>query len=142
MKTKIAWAAGIVDGEGSITAGWYQHHPWGTYLHLAITVRMCDKRAVKFIHQVLGVGTVVFRPSKIKNRRDIWCWKATSQEAASAIRKILPFLVTKKEQALIFLEITEEMKNRQGKGTNKLTAKRKRFQDVRVKRLKEWKRRV
>jgi len=93
-----AWAAGFVDGEGSI--GIYaSHHTYSLTLYVGQKYRKpLDKLATLF------GGTPYFNKSKTKNGSGLWDWKISSTKARDALVAMLPFLVVKRNQALLAIE--------------------------------------
>lgn len=122
--TENAWAAGIVDGEGCISVG-RNNGLGGKYIGMHVIVRMADKEAVQKIARIAGVGSLKLHRPFTARRRPLWEWHSSSQEAASVLRRLLPYLVTKKIQARWFLKLAARMSQRRGP----LTLKERRFQD-------------
>jgi len=111
----LAWAAGIMDGEGSITIlnssirRLKNGHP-ARYPQLNLWLSNYDPKMVLKFKQWFG-GTYY-----ILNRRDrrkpIHCWCAACKKAENALRLLLPYLVTKKEQAELALLFRDKQKSR------------------------------
>lgn len=111
MSTAYAWAAGIVDGEGSI---WISrvapkkskrtHNP--TY-QLVFKVEMTHQETITRLASLVD-GTVGWRKSKNPERhRSMFSVLLTDVKAVEALRRLLPYLVTKVEQARLALEYRE-----------------------------------
>jgi|KBSSwiStaDraftv2_1062776.scaffolds.fasta_scaffold18760_3 hypothetical protein len=135
-KTDLAWVAGLIDGEGCLHAGRNNGNN-GRYLGLHLTVQMCDRRAVKNIHRIAAIGTVRLLKPSGPTRRPLWKWCSSSQQAATFLEAILPYMVTKKPQAVLFIRLAREQK---GKLNQRLTEQRTKFQDRLIKRIKDLKR--
>lgn len=110
-KTELAWAAGIVDGEGCLSISYTP--PGGmkgtrNAVHsLYLKVTMTDKKTVYRLWHLFGLGSVQLQShgkSKKKNWGIAYSWLCCSQEAATAIRKMLPYLITKAAEADVALE--------------------------------------
>ena len=67
MNEVMAYIAGIVDGEGSITYGQQLQHRKGKpraykYWNIRIEVAMTHKETIEYLHEALGCGHVNIRP--------------------------------------------------------------------------------
>lgn len=97
----LAWAAGLFDGEGHIGA----HLCSGTvYTHwkLSVLVSNVHKPTMDKFQSLVG-GRMRLRKNGPGNRK-IWVLRLGEGVAAAALEKLLPYLVTKKEQAELALE--------------------------------------
>ena len=90
-----AYIAGLFDGEGSI---YYARRPerkkkhngegfrYSNSMRISMEMTMTDKSVIKWVHDVLGVGTVVKKPRK-GFRKDgtkylmQWKWRCTFRDA-------------------------------------------------------------
>jgi hypothetical protein len=108
----LAYIAGLFDGEGSIVIGCSpgrtkQANPsyW-----LQVSITNTDRELIDWLHSTLGghIADGSHNPSRGK-QRPCWAWRATSRQAQSFLQKILPYLRTKKSQALIAIEFQEHM---------------------------------
>jgi hypothetical protein len=93
-KLKLSYAAGIVDGEGSI--GIYRNSHNGQY-QLRITVEMTRDEAIELMLELFG-GRLYSKPEK-GNEKAKTSWLIFNSAAASALRELLPFFRIKKAQA-------------------------------------------
>ena len=109
--TDLAWAAGIVDGEGCFFA-----RARGKGAGTELKVRMTSVRTINKLHKIFKLGHVCFdkKPPKKKTHRSCWVWAVSTQRAAQVTELILPFLCTKKPEALIFLKILAFQKGKRG----------------------------
>ena len=93
--TDKAYIAGLFDGEGSI---YFAKRPEKKKKHkgdgyrtsisqrISMEVTMTDKSVIKWIHEVLGVGTVVKKPRKGLRKDGTkylmqWKWRCTFRDA-------------------------------------------------------------
>lgn len=101
-KSRIAYAAGIIDGEGYIGIKVYK--PGGTsetinYTYLPrIVVKMNCGHVMDFLFGMFG-GTVNLVPQRDTGYFPGFCWEITGAKATDILKQILPFLKTKKKQA-------------------------------------------
>lgn len=116
--TKVAWLAGIIDGEGCISFYWERgkyrrqdgvHNP---SLRFQVHVANTDER---IINEVLAISQEHNIPCQLKTtpqsvsshkvRMDA-VWQG-SKRAQAILRLVLPFLVGKKDRALLCLSVIE-----------------------------------
>lgn len=86
---ELAWAAGLFEGEGSISISKPTHRNWG---HLMADVPNTDDQIVRFFVERWG-GVVQHHPSRGR-RRAYWRWRTASRQAAAFLRDIRPFVIT------------------------------------------------
>jgi LAGLIDADG endonuclease len=114
--TDLAWAAGIVDGEGCIAICRYQNKRGSRkdYLHAILQIGNTDPRMLVKIQSMFGgkIGT-----SKVTGlrTRPIYSWRAISSKAADVIKQIRPYLVSKADQADVLLAFQEIFERNQGR---------------------------
>ena len=105
--TELAYLAGIVDGEGSISVYCYQnyrgigHHRYSEVFGVVTT----DECLTNWIHAHFG-GVVYHRPPSKQNPKwkDKYEWRASQSEIAVLVPAILPYLVIKEPQAKLLIE--------------------------------------
>lgn len=102
------WTAGIIDGEGSI----------GIYLcpgatrkgfQLAIEVSNSDTRMISRLKELWG-GWTKPRTKQKSFHKQQWRWGLSSREAMEFLEIIFPYLISKKEQALLAIEFQKRKK--------------------------------
>lgn len=89
---QLAYAAGIIDGDGSITLAEVQRDNSKSFL-LSINVRMNLKLCVEKVAGVLP-GSLYF-----SEKENTWRFSAGSAMAAKGCKRIQPFLLSKRKQA-------------------------------------------
>jgi len=105
----IAYIAGLFDGEGSI---YYAKRPEKKKKHngkgyrtsmsqrISMEITMTDKSVLEWVHEVLGVGTLVKKPRK-GFRKDgtkylvQWKWRCTFRQAYYVCCLLWPYAHTK-----------------------------------------------
>jgi hypothetical protein len=107
---EIAWAAGLFEGEGSITM-------CGRYVHLQL--KSTDEDVVVRFHEVVGCGSVYGpysynQPDGYK-RKPAWVWVCREADAMIVFRKFAPWLGKRRlargrELSLICLDTVFMMK--------------------------------
>ena len=104
-----AYIAGLFDGEGSI---YYARRPerkkkhngegfrYSNSMRISMEMTMTDKSVIKWVHSILGVGTVVKKPRK-GFRKDgtrylmQWKWRCTFRDAFYVCCMLWPYAHTK-----------------------------------------------
>lgn len=98
--TILAYAAGIIDGEGCISITKNRAIQKGAvashYHALRIEVSVCDKKVIDFFYENFGgARTAKARP----NHKPYYKWAITSAAAEKFLKTIYPYLVGKIDQA-------------------------------------------
>jgi hypothetical protein len=107
-KTKFAYLAGLIDGEGSFCIS-RVNTSFGYSFARCIVVANTDKKVMKWLVQNFGGRVKVFalrNPEKHKRRLQ-WLPNGT-KNLENLVLGILPYLVIKREQAKVFLEFIRE----------------------------------
>ncbi len=87
----VAWAAGLFEGEGCITANVTKAKGL-TYRRPYLSLRSTDLDVVERFHGVVGCGRVlpIKSPSHVnKGRKPAWDWRAASSEDVQAVLTLL-----------------------------------------------------
>ncbi|MCI0562349.1 MAG: hypothetical protein MN733_28015 [Nitrososphaera sp.] len=96
--TRLAWAAGIVDGEGSI---YIQRNR--SRFTLRVSVRMCCQATVMRLAEILG-GNCITLSRRTNSGKFVYSWGTTGYKAIEVLQKLEPFSVTK----LIHIQLAKE----------------------------------
>jgi hypothetical protein len=114
----LAWAAGLFDGEGSVSIYCYpllpgkQPHCRNIQLQLSNT----HEATVRRFAALAGVGNVSVYSRRFRKRPQ-WRWDTAAANAEHVLCLLLPWLVTKREQAEIALKLREQIRaTRHGRG--------------------------
>ena len=102
-ESDAAYIAGLFDGEGSIDFTKRKEKKMsGTYncRRVSMEVTMTDQSVIRWIHEVLGVGTVVKKPRKGLRKNGTkylmqWRWRCTFRDAYYVCRVLWPYAHTK-----------------------------------------------
>ena len=105
-KEQLAYIAGLVDGEGSICI----HRDASNkkrYVkyNLLVNVSNTDPRPLRLIQGLFG-GSFFLTNRTVSREGKLPCWgiNVSGPKAENLLRKILPYLIIKKEQAVLALE--------------------------------------
>lgn len=106
----FSWLAGLVDGEGSFTMRIVRKDRarsvhWTKY---RLAIAMTSKSACERCREITGFGTVlsVKRPL---GRKPVWLWSVCGKQCGSICRLLLPYLVIKREQAELLIQLSSTM---------------------------------
>lgn len=120
--SEINWArlATWIDGEGCIrlqSSGGRRLH---CYMALHVIIGQKDARLISWLKANFG-GNAWFRP---KARYPIWYWRTRGTDTAEILRRCLPYLIVKREQAELALEYRSTLTKGRSKITVELAAQR------------------
>jgi len=114
-KAQYGYLAGIVDGEGTITIcrSEYMNEKKGKYrngqryltigFHVKVSVKNTDVRLVKWLKSRFG-GEYYKSTAENANWKDGYVWHHAAESKQEFLLAILPYLIVKREQALVALE--------------------------------------
>lgn len=84
----LAWAAGIIEGEGTIHV-----RNRGTHQTVVLGVTMSDLDVLEHLRGVLGVGTIVGPYQQRPGVKPLWHWNVTcARHVAAAVMTLYPLL--------------------------------------------------
>ena len=113
--TILAYLAGIVDGEGSISIGSYSMSSIGTpqfttYLCICNT----NKDMIDWLVDNFGTKCIPYTNNQLsKNSRlPVWRWQITGDKLLHICELILPYIVAKRRQVEIMIEMRKTFKER------------------------------
>ncbi len=117
-----AWAAGFIDGEGCIHIAKRKPQSKGKSIDYDLTLKISNQNleSLKRISEIFDCGNVLKVSGKgatYKYKRQMFQWQCYSQEAGNVLKKILPFLTIKKQEAKLaieFLDIKKKTTNYHG----------------------------
>ena len=124
---ELAWVAGIIDGEGYIRIARRIFIPKSlpnskVYYRLEVFVGMVHKPSIEKLQSIFNKGKIkIVTPDKNKNHvRVVWRWILSQYESVDVLKFILPYLITKKDEALVALEFAK-LNDKRGRKIKKLT---------------------
>lgn len=116
--TQAAYIAGMIDGEGCISISRKKDLSMkrGVAYRLVVIIASTNTEVLPWIAEVTGVGHV----KKIVNRwqlthKDAYNWHVWSVKAAELLKQTLPYMIIKKQQALLGIEFIESKRDGVGK---------------------------
>lgn len=127
-REQIAYLAGIVDGEGTITLtrkNIYRHR------YLAITISNCELPLLEYVADIIGVGRITTKRTYNPKHSPGYTYQLYSRQALDLLKVLLPYLRTyKQERARLILLNYLKLTPRNGKYTDEMIQKRKEFIDA------------
>lgn len=130
--TDLAWAAGIIDGEGTITLV----NNGNTYVVGRVLVTMTDQFTIRHLHSIFPEGSVRRENfTNSPNHKFRWTFQIDARKACRLLTMVERYLVTKKAQANVVLDYYQN--SVQKLGTNRLTNAVKRSRMVYVRRIRK-----
>lgn len=110
INMRLAWAAGIIDGEGSIVVS---RSGVGKF-QLQVQVIATSQAMIECICAIAGDGHVYSYPGHQPRSRSTWRWTIRNHRAAAFLVRVLPFLVVKVEQATLGIDFASGMAHHGG----------------------------
>lgn len=108
---EVAYCSGIFDGEGCVIINWKTYRPKSLHKHIGkqrfatyINVSNIDGRIIDKLCSIFG--GIPYRSWGGKNRT-MYQWRLSGKNAEEAIRIMYPYLISKKEQAKLFLNFRD-----------------------------------
>jgi len=106
---QYAYLAGIIDGEGCIYIGSHSENAetGARYFTTCIQVTNTDKSLIDWLHAIFGGLSAPYTTSQTPkiHRKKVWVWKVTGKELTHVCQKTLPYIVAKREQLEVMLEM-------------------------------------
>ena len=107
--TCIAYIAGLFDGEGNIMINKVIKNK-KTYYFLSINITNVNLDSLEYVKKIFNIGSISIGNRKRKNNhRVVYKLRIYSNEASFFLEKILPFLIIKKEQALLAIDFQKRL---------------------------------
>ena len=106
-KEVLAWAAGLIDGEGCISIAKADRKLKSPHYKMQVQVAMCHKPTIERLYEMFG-GSVSMRHGKGHNRNS-WTWTIFNNQAAVLLKSLLPYMVTKQDEAKVAVEFQEHV---------------------------------
>jgi hypothetical protein len=119
-ETELAYLAGLLDGEGTISVYCSDCKVKGfTYSRIRMMVKVYNSDLVMLNWIKNKFGGLIYEVGKDRptNWKRGFAWQIGHKQAAQILRLCLPFLITKRRQAEIFITISETTKRRGSNGT-------------------------
>ena len=109
---ELAWLAGIIDGEGSIfimKAARKDRERSFNYV-LRLSVQSADGIMAKSCYEISGQGVCMDAVTKQVNNSNTYKWQVSCTKASDLLKRLLPYLRVKKQQAEVAIKFQETTK--------------------------------
>lgn len=104
----LAYAAGIIDGEGSI--GWYKPKASKATYRVRLSVAMTDIEGPAHMEETFG-GSVYEQSRKTGAGKTMYVWQLTCKNAADALELVAPYLKIKRGKAELAIDLARRMQS-------------------------------
>lgn len=94
---EVAWAAGLFEGEGHVTAN---HKAPRGRPRVVATLSTCDKDVMDRFVAVVGVGSVRVVEPKESHHRRAWTWQITGKAAKPVLEMLRPWMGARRREAV------------------------------------------
>ncbi|MGB9179204.1 MAG: hypothetical protein WCB68_08145 [Pyrinomonadaceae bacterium] len=109
--SNAAYLAGLVDGEGCITAchrrAYGEKRERNPSAIDGVRVAMCAPDLIQWVRSTTGLGRIYHLPARKSTHKDSWLWQPGLRERARFLEAILPYLKLKGRQASLLIELAE-----------------------------------
>lgn len=116
MIAALAYCAGLIDGEGSISSSASRKCP--SNYRIIVSISMCNPDGLEVLSATFG-GTVKLEKRKTVTGKPVYSWVCYCRNAAHVLESVLPFLKVKKKQALVAIKLAQMMRPRTMKRADK-----------------------
>ncbi len=108
-KLDIRYVAGLVDGEGCISIYVEKRAPRSGQKRPAVvvhfTVEMTHAGIIQALHEQFGGSIYHRKTSRNPNAKERYCWNISQRSAVPLLKRLLPHLRVKKQQAELALKL-------------------------------------
>lgn len=127
-KEKLAYAAGLIDGEGSVVLE--KRSKNSPYRTPGVSATSTSYELLKFLKDNFG-GYIVSKKSYKDNHSASWGWAMKSDAALKFLKDILPYMREKKKikRAKLLLKDYKRLTNPGGQYTEKQKAAKLKFEE-------------
>lgn len=106
-QTEAAYVAGLLDGEGCFSVFQKKDGAVG----LSLSLYMTNREVMDAVKKYTGTTCNILPIKGRENRKDQWLWKPSLSEAKVLVEQILPYLIVKRRNAELFIELLELRKH-------------------------------
>ena len=124
----IAYLAGIIDGEGTITLS--KIHGPSEFRAPVVSVSSTSYEILDFIHSHYG-GSISNHKIYQSHHKRSWIWKTTHNNAIRFLADIYPYLLdkTKRHRAHLLITRYKQVTPRNGRYSERMKREKQRFED-------------
>ena len=122
-KTKAAYIAGLIDGEGCISVSKTVTNTAakgckrGASYRSFVSVAMTNIKVLEWLQKSVAAGKIRnVNTSEAKNHKEAWAWILWSIQASDLLKQILPYMIVKKCHAQNLIRFQARMRQPGSKG--------------------------
>jgi len=145
---KLAYLAGIIDGEGCFHACKLKNKPGDGYKNghyrCVLKVANTDKKLFDWLQETFrGTCSAAFKETRDKtHRRDCYEWVVTGHRLLDICRQVLPYLVIKKRHCELVIKFRESFPQKLGRGSREISQEEKTIREDCISEIKKLNARV
>jgi hypothetical protein len=130
---EVAYFAGLLDGEGCVRVGKFRNKNGALRYRAYMVIAMTDARPINWLVSTVGGKLYIDKKARSGNSKICFCWTVNAREGAAILRRAMPLLLVKSEQATNFLAFVNTLAGPGGKGmpknipSNVLAARRRMY---------------
>jgi hypothetical protein len=111
----VVYFSGVLDSEGSIFIK--KSKTKKSVIHsLELEIVMTHKPTIERLHNMFGIGSMrAVKRNKAKHHKQAWKVVFSANQAETILNVVLPYMITKKEEAELALEFVELKRSRVGR---------------------------
>lgn len=99
LNTDLAYAAGLLDGEGSISIIMAYKKRRTPHHTLCMTVVNTDPRPIRWLLERFSGRMYSRMPGQARRTKTLYDWHISARKAEAFLRAVYPYLIIKREQA-------------------------------------------
>lgn len=124
---EAAYLAGIFDGEGSICV-WMNCKRYDN-MNVTVSIGMNDRQAIDLFRAAFGGSITIIKRANPRHRNSLR-WSVKCRKAKPVLERLLPYLLIKKQQALLALDLLSTVTHIGGRVTPDSRAQQKTLREA------------
>lgn len=113
-KTELAYIAGIVDGEGTITLTCYHGNQMPSP---EISVANNNLQLLQWLKKTVAGGVIIHKKKRKEHHNNSYAWTLRNNAALALMKATLPWLLIKNQRAKLILKDYKRLTPRNGRYT-------------------------
>lgn len=110
--SESAYLAGMIDADGcislSVRGANGKRREVGNQLVIQTTVSLTHKPTIEWISKTTNsTNKIFYTPARSHKHKDVWTWRPPIYVAYTVLNQTVPYMITKKRQAEIFIELID-----------------------------------
>ena len=128
MEVRFPYAAGLIDGEGTITLS--RLHASDRFRAPAVSISSTSRELLLYMQENFG-GLIITHKTYQKHHKAHWSWRMKQHAAIEFLRSIAPFLIEKEKRrrAILIIEEYTSVTPRNGRYSDDLLRRKTAFEE-------------